>query len=485
LRPSIRFLTTESIEKIHKASLNVLENTGISVNNVIALDFLEKAGCNIASSIARFPPHIVENALETVPSDFRLYSRDGDKAYLVGKDNVIFNPGSSSLNIIDSDNGIIRKALTKDLVHLALLVDAVGFIYAQSTALVPSDVPNSISDSYRLYIILKNSNKPIITGAFSKESILDMIQMLGVVTGGGVKLGEEPRAIFDCCPTSPLTWSDITCQNLIDCARNNIPAEIVPAPQISATSPTTLTGTLIQVNAEILSGIVISQLIKEGAPIVFGSAPISFDMKFCTGRTGAIEAMMTACATSELGKYYGIPTHAYLGISDSNVIDAQSGFETAFGIMLALLAHINIVSGPGMLSSLNSQSLEKIIIDDEICGAAYRLLQGVGEEGFSSDIDVISNVGPGGHFIGEKHTRDYLEEVHFFPSSVISRLTSDTWQRNGSKNILERAKERVKEILKQHSGTPLQFDTDNKLDEIFIDIMNNHGIAQRQLPWGL
>jgi trimethylamine--corrinoid protein Co-methyltransferase len=481
LTSKIPFLTLQSKESIHQASLELLEHTGVKIENQEALECLEKAECNVSEGVARIPQDIVQKALETVPSDFNLYSRDGDKSILIGQDNVIFNPGSSSLNILDIADRQIRRALTKDLVQLSLLVDALDFIEVQSTALVPSDVPKSISDSYRLYIILKNSNKPIITGAFTKQSVLDMIRILDAVSHE--ERGKKPCAIFDCCPSSPLIWSDVTCQNLIDCARNKIPAEIVPAPQIGATSPITLSGTLVQSNVEILSGIVISQLVQEGAPIVYGSAPISFDMKFCTSRVGAIEAMMTACAAGELGKFYRIPTHAYLGISDSNVIDTQSGFETGFGIMLATLARINVVSGPGMLSSLNAQSLEKLVIDNEICGAVRRLLNGIDIEGLTSDIDVIENVGHGGHYIGEKHTRERLTKEHFIPSSIISRLTIETWQREGCKDILEQAKEKVSDILDKHSGTPLSSAADYRLGEVFIDILKKYEITQKEIPW--
>ena len=483
---TIRFLTQDSMKSIHHASLDILENTGVKVHNKDALEYLENAGCKISSNVVKIFPDIVNNALETVPSDFRLYSRDGDKSFLVGQDNFIFNPGSSSLNIIDGDRNLSRRAVTKDLVQFSILVDALESIQAQSTALVPSDVDESISDSYRLYIILRNSNKPIITGAFTKQSFLDMVRMLESVVGGSEQLRDKPRAIFDCCPTSPLTWSDITCQNLVDCSKNLIPAEIVPAPQIGATSPITLTGTLIQTNAEFLSGLVISQLVSEGSPIVYGSAPLSFDMQYCTGRVGAIEAMITACAAAEMGKYYQIPTHAYLGLSDSKVIDAQSGFETAIGIVIGALARINIISGPGMLSSLNSFSLEKLIIDEEICGAIHRLLMGVDTDRISTDIEVIKKVASSGeHFIGEKHTRENLMKEHLIPSSVICRLTTETWQNEGCKDILERARVKAHEILETHSGSPLTFEFDNQLDTVFIDILTKYQITQRELPWGL
>src|SRR5512136_761402 len=176
-----------------------------------------------------------------------------------------------------------------------------------------------------------------------------MKHLLEVVAGGEDELAKKPMAIFDVCPSSPLVWSDTACQNLLDCAKSEIPAEIIPAPQMGATSPVTLAGTLVQSNAEFLSGMVMSQIVRPGTPIIYGGSPTTFDMKYLSSRLGSIENMMVACAAAQMGKHYRVPTQAYLGLSDSKTLDAQSGFETSTGTILGALAGINVVSGPGML----------------------------------------------------------------------------------------------------------------------------------------
>ncbi|MFW9849884.1 MAG: trimethylamine methyltransferase family protein, partial [Candidatus Thorarchaeota archaeon] len=321
------------------------------------------------------------------------------------------------------------------------------------------------------YLVLKHSTKPIITGAFRKEGFHDMRRLLEVIAGGPDELSSKPRAIFDCCPSSPLIWSDVTCQNLIDCTTHRIPAEIVPAPLMGATSPVTLDGTIVQTNAEILSGIVISQLVRPGSTILYGGAPAVFDQRYATPRFGAIEAIMTACASAEMGKYYGIPTHAYLGLSDSKVEDAQTGFESGLGIILGAMAGINVVSGPGALAYINMQSLEKIVIDNELCGIAYRLVEGLAMESMSELTDLIHKVGPGGDFLGQRHTASKLRREHFFPSDLIDRLTTDSWLEGGSKDALTRAKERVDLILKDHIPTPLPRETEKELDTTFRELL--------------
>ena len=477
-----RYLSKDDIESVHSASLDVLERTGVLVKNQGAIELLEGAGCAVDSNIVRMPADLVEESLRKAPPSFELKTRDGGGSLMVEGDSVIYNPGSAAIYFIDRESGEMRRAVSEDLAQMVRLVDALEHIRAQSTAIVPEDVPEGISDLYRLYVILKNSTKPVVTGAFTKEGLLDMKRMLEAVVGGREKLARAPRAIFDCCPSSPLMWSDVTCQNLIDCAEQGIPAEIVPAPQMGATSPITLAGTLVQSNAEFLSGAVISQLAKPGAPIIYGGSWAGFDMKHCTARLGAVEAAIAACAAAEIGKHYGIPTHAYLGLSDSKAVDAQSGFESGLGITLAALSGINVVSGPGMLACENCQSLEKIVIDNELCGTAYRLVEGVSFDIGTLATNVILKVGPGGHFLAERHTRENMMKEHFIPSEVLCRLSPDAWMKGGSKNTVDRARESVERVLGEHEPEPLPEEAEEELDRVFEGILARHGISPSQIP---
>ncbi len=480
--PRLRFLSSGDIEQITSASLEILGESGVMVKNQSALRLLQETGCGVDGQIVRFPPELVEDSLKKAPSSIELHGRDGEKHHLVGGDNVIYNPGSAAIYFIDRGTGEIRRAVSLDLVQLVRLVDALEHIHAQSTAIVPSDVPEGISDLYRLYVILKNSTKPIITGAFTKQGLIDMRTMLEAVVGGPDELTNAPRAIFDCCPSSPLMWSDITCQNLIDCAESGIPAEIIPAPQMGATSPVSIAGTLVQSTAEIMSGVVISQLKQPGAPVIFGGSPAAFDMRYCTAKLGAMEAVVAACASAEIGKHYGLPTHAYLGLSDSKVVDAQTGYESGLGITFAALAGVNVVSGPGMLACENCQSLEKMVVDNEICGAAYRLMDGVYTDTPALAKDIITKVGPGGHFLAEKHTRENLRKEQFMPSDVIDRLTPESWKKSGSKETTSRAKEIIDKLLEEHIPAPLSLDAERRLDEVFKGILKRHGIPLSGIP---
>ncbi len=458
----------------------MLEEAGVKVNNEPALELLRENGCTVEGDIVHIPRSLAEECLGKAPASFKLHTREAEESYNVGGDTVIYNPGSAAIYFTDRETGEMRRATANDFRELVRLTDALQHIHAQSTAMVPRDVPDAISDLYRLYVILRNSSKPIVTGAFTKMGLTDMKDMLDAVAGGG--LSDEPRAIFDCCPSSPLMWSDVTCQNLLDCAEHGIPAEIIPAPQMGATSPVTIAGTVVEANAEFLSGAVISQLAVPGAPLVYGGSPSAFDMRHCTARLGAVEAVMAACAFAEMGKRYGVPTHGYLGLSDSKAVDAQSSYESGMGILLAAMARVNVVSGPGMQASENCQSLEKLVIDDELCGAAYRLIDGIRVDEETLAADVISRVGPGGHFLAERHTRDHHMKERHMPSPVIDRLSPDAWTKAGSKDATRRAKEIADETLRTHRPKPLPKGSEDRLETVFKAILKRHGIKPDQLP---
>jgi trimethylamine--corrinoid protein Co-methyltransferase len=477
-----RLLTGEDVDTIHSASLDVLDKAGVMVKNEPAMGLLKEAGCTVEDDIVRIPPALVEEHLKKAPESFRLHATDGSIQRTVGGSNVIYNPGSAAIYFIDRKTHEMRRANAADFRDLVRLTDALEHVHAQSTAMVPADVPEVISDLYRLYVILTNSAKPIVTGAFTKEGLIDMKAMLEAVVGGPDELREGPAAIFDCCPSSPLMWSDVTCQNLIDCAEHGIPAEIIPAPQMGATSPVSIAGTLVEANAEFLSGAVISQLVVPGAPIIYGGSPSAFDMRYCTARLGAIEAMMAACAMAEMGKHYEVPTQGYLGLSDSKAVDGQSSFESGAGILLAAMTGVNIVSGPGMQASENCQSLEKLVIDNEYCGAAYRLIEGITMDDISIATEVVAKVGPGGHFLAERHTREYLMMERFIPSDVLDRLSPDAWVKAGSIDSTQRARERAERILTEHEPYSLPEDARNNLQRTLESILERYSIPLSAIP---
>ena len=483
-QPALRLLSNEEIETIHLSSLKILEELGVMVQSDNALKLLADAGADVdaITKIARIPQYLAKEALVKAPSTIRVYSRDGKHDLLLEGNRVHYDPGSAALYLLDSQTNEIRRPVSRDLADFVRLTDGLEHIQAQSTALVVSDVPDAIVDRYRLYIVLKNSPKTIVTGTFSVDGLYDMKDMLAAVVGSEKELARRPMAIFDLCPSAPLKWGDFIAQNLIDCAKYRIPGEILPMPQLGATGPVTLAGSLVQHNAEFLSGLVISQLANPGAPVIYGGSPTTFDMRYLTARLGAIETIMMGCAYAQIGKYYGLPTHMYLGLSDTKIVDAQSGFESGLGITLGALAGINVISGPGMLDFENCQSFEKLVIDDTICGTALRLIRGIDVNDQSLAIDAIRRVGVGGHYLADKHTTEWLKKELFFPSDLVDRQNRNIWKKLGSKDTLQRAKEITQRILRDHKVEPLPPDIEKNLDDVARKMMKKHGIDK--LPLG-
>ena len=479
-----QLLSKQQRERIHLASLKILEEVGVMIQNEAALNLVADHGAevDVKKQIARIPQYLVNDALVKAPSTISMFSRDGKNDLVLETNRVHFDPGSSTYYLLDSETLEIRRPVSKELADFVRLTDALEHIRAQSTALVVSDVPTEVGDSYRLYIVLKNSPKTIVTGSFGTGGLSDMKDMLAAVVGGEEELARKPLAIFDACPSAPLKWGDFIIQDVMDCARYGIPAEILPMPQLGATGPVTLAGSLAQLNAEFLSGLVVSQLTNPGAPIIYGGSPTTFDMRHCTARLGAIETVMLGCAYAQMGKFYGLPTHMYLGLTDTKLVDAQAGLESATGIMLGALAGINVISGPGMLDLENCLSYEKLVIDDTICGMAERLIRGVDVNDDTLALDAIRRVGAGGHFLGDKHTVEWFNKELFIPSELIDRLDLKLWKEQGSRDTFTRAKEIAHKIIKDHKPEPLPPDVEKDLDNVTRKIMKAHGVDK--LPLG-
>lgn len=466
LRPQAKLLTAQQAEKIVEQAIEVLEKVGVFVENDEALSLLAEAGQHVADGRVKLTEACVRGAVETAPSRIVVADRLGETALDLADDNVHFDPGSAALWILDPVTGKQRSPTSEDCMHLAWVAQSCRHFPAQSTGLIPGDVPEDMADRYRLYIALNNSVKPVITGTFDKDAFTVMKDMLVAVRGSEEALRDKPLAIFDCCPTPPLKWSDLTCQALIDCSRAGIPAEMVSMPLAGATSPVTLREMVVQHCAECLSGVVIHQLAQKGSPIVYGGSPSGFDMRHGTTPMGAIETMMVDMAYSQVGKHLGLPTHAYMGLSDAKTVDWQAGAESAMGVVLAALAGVNMVSGAGMLDFESCQCLEKVILDNEACGMAHRLVSGISHSSASEAVDLLEAVVETGHFLGHPHTRKNYRAELYFPGPVIDRATYGDWEQNPNKNSFEAAHAQVEKIIASGNPSPLDDDVHSELKKL-------------------
>jgi len=478
IRPKLEFLSKALIQKILDEAYELLEKQGVFVENQEALTLLKEAGMKVDDAAQRvyITTRLIEDSLSSTPSIIKLFDRTGEKEFIVGENHVHFDPGSSAITILDHETQEEREAVSEDLVKFCRLTDCLEHIHFQSTGIVSSDVPDLISDSYRLFLCLQYCAKPVVTGTFRVEGFKSMHDMLVAIRGSEQNLREKPLAIFDACPSPPLKWSNLTTQSLIDSARAGIPSELISMGLTGATSPVTIAGTLVQHVAENLSGLVICQLAKKESPVIFGGSPSSFDMRKGTTPMGAIETMMIDSAYTQIGKFLNLPTHAYMGLSDSKINDSQSGFETGIGAVLAALSGVNVISGPGMMNFESCQSLEKLVVDNEICGMAFRLIEGISQR----DDPIAKNLFEGftaeTQFLSMPHTRQWYRQEHTFPK-ITDRDTYDYWVSLGRKSAADRASEEVDRLLKENPHTPLDENIVQELRKIMLADARDNGIS--------
>ncbi len=462
---ALEFLQPSEVERIVGEACRVLASTGVAVENGEARELLRAAGAKESAGRLRIPETSVRAALATVPSHVLLYDRDGAPAIDLGGLQVHFDPGSAAIHVLDATAQRRRAAKTADVIDLVRLVDGLPNYSAQSTAVVPGDIPPEIGDRFRLYLALRHGRKPIVTGTFRKDGFAPMLAMLAAIRGGESELARKPLAVFDCCVSPPLKWTDLCCQALIDCARSGVPAEVIPMPMTGATSPVTLHHTIVQHCAENLSGLVIHQLVRPGASFIFGGAPTAFDMRHGTTPMGAMETMLLAAGYAQVGRHLNMPTHGYLCVSDAKTVDYQAGLESGTGALLGALAGVNMISGAGMLDFLLTQSLEKLVLDHEACGLALRAVRGI-EADTTDAAALIAEVVSQPEFLSHEHTRRNWRRELSMPGAVIDRGSYGDWEREGAMRAEERATAEVARLLGAGETHPLAPDLAAALDDI-------------------
>ena len=451
MRPRIRFLSDELVEQILDEAYGLLETKGINLNHDLLLGRLADLGCRVDRDrkwvwLGR---ELVESSIRSAPGQIELWNIPGTACCQLSGDHVHFTPGSTAIKILDPQTDRMRPVTTGDMLAYCRLVEQLDAIDYSATAVVPSDVPKALGDSVRLYALLKTTSKAIVTGAFTIEGFDVMTDLQLAVRGTRQALRAKPFAIFSCCPTSPFKWSTVTADNTMKCAELGIPVELIAMPLAGLVGPISLVGCVIQHTVETLSGIVLSQTSRPGAPVLYGGSPGVFDMRSMAAAISPLEAQMIDCAYTEVGKHLGLPTQAYIGMSDSKFLDAQAGFESGTGTYLAALAGINSISGPGMLYFESCQSLEKLVFDAEICAMTRRLLAGIQPREDFPSADLFDQLLRERTLLTADHTLKYFRQEHYIPGPVIDR-TQVQDQAADRPTLRQRACAEVERHLRQY-----------------------------------
>ncbi len=468
MQPKMELLSQELVGRVLDEAYQLMLNPGIKVQSAEARQLLAEAGAQVeaGSEIVKIPQKVVEQALATVPQVFTVYDRLGNPAVTYGGDIVQFDPGSSGVHALDPETLAHNASTANDLARVVKIADLLPQYDAQSTAIVCNEIPKEVGDLYRLYLVLLYSNKPIITGSFSIQTLDVMLEMLAIFAGGRKALADRPQAVFDVCPSPPLIWSDFGAQNLIELARAGVPAQMVSMPLAGGAGPVTLLGSVVQHAAECLSGITVHQLAQAGAPIVWGGAPAIFDMRKGSTPFGAVETAMIDASYAQVGKSLGLPTHAYLGASDSKLVDAQAGLESGMTALIGALAGINMISGAGMLDFLACQSPEKLVVDAEAIGMIKRLLGGMKVQTETLATAMFEGINFKGDFLKQKITRELFAKEQYLPSPVIDRASVRGWQAEGGLDTFARAKIRTRQLLAEYKRPEMEPEKEKALTEL-------------------
>lgn len=444
-------LTEEQVRRIHEASLTVLERTGICVDNEEVLALFRKGGAWVDGNRVRIPHAMVEEAVDEVPSQVLLAGRDPAHDLLLEDKRVYAGTGGSPTQVLDPGAETVRPGTLSDLADLVRLADALEHVDFIVIPLYPMDVPKEDVPVNRFYTSLINTTKHVMGGMDSVEGAEQVLEM-GVRIAGSLEALQE-RPFISCITSwmvSPLHLDDRVTGILLYWCRHGLPLVLSSAPMAGSSAPVTLAGTLVQLNAEQLSGIVLTQLVRPGTPVLAGYIPGVADMRTGGYLGGAVEFGMMQAAAAQMAHFYGVPIYGSGGMTDSKLPDQQAGYEKMVTLLLAAMGGCNYIHhAVGMITNMNSVSLEQAVIDDELVGMVMRVLRGIEVTDEMLAVEVIERVGPGGHFLMDHHTIQFMRSEFFFPK-VGDQRDRALWEEEGKLDTRARAAARAKRLLREH-----------------------------------
>ena len=444
---SYKPLSEDDIAQIHDTAMRIFEEVGVNVNSQKALEIFKKGGARIEDQIVKMPRDMVMDLIAKAPSDITLYGRKPENNLYLGGTRVYAGTGGTALNIIDGETGDRRRSTLADLKNIARLVDKLDNIHFFLLPTYPEDVSTETVDVNRFFAGLNNTSKHIMGGIYTEEGLDKVIQMAQIIAGSPEQLRQEPIISLILCVVSPLKIDDFYGDMIVKAASAGVPVALPAEPLCGSTSPVTLASNVLVQTVDSLSEVCLTQLVNPGTPAIFASVASTNDFRDLKYITGAIEMGLSNAASAQMAQFYKIPFYATAGMSDSKVLDAQCGYESALTTLLCALSGANFIhDAAGLMDFALSVSFEKYVMDNEIIGMAMRAVKGIKVDETTLAFDLIKKVGPGGHFIYERHTRKYMRPEHYQPT-LSNREHMETWIKEGKVDTVKRAKARVEEIL--------------------------------------
>ncbi len=470
-----RVLTAAQLDRLHAATLAILDRTGVLVPHEDMLSRLADRGAKVdrATQRVRMPERLVKWALGVCGKSFTLYGRDLSRTAVFGAGRRNYNSSAGQALWLPDPGGERRYATLADVTEATRLADALDVI----------TIPGSMSDPHELPVawrsvavaaeMIRQTTKPITFWFHDRASAKYLIELVVALRGSEAEAARRPIFYPFLEPISPLRFPFNGIDLLYETARLNLPVPIGPMAQMGMSAPATLAGTLAQQNAEILAGLVVTQCVREGMPVCYGGLCHSFDMRTTQLVFAGPEQAIFGVAMTQLGKRYGLPVYINSGLTDSKLPDAQAGLESGITLQLGAAAGADIFGHMGICGVDQAASLDLLILQSEIIAYVESVQREVEINDDTLGLDVIEAVGPGGSFVAEDHTCDHFRTAMWFPT-LLDRSYYAAWQQAGATSLGDRCRARKAELLAGHIVEPLA----PQVEKEFARIV---GAAQRNL----
>ncbi|MDO8685720.1 MAG: trimethylamine methyltransferase family protein [Clostridiales bacterium] len=469
----LKVLSQKDMDLIHQSSLDVLEKIGLIVESRKVLDILKEGGCDVDydTQLVKFPKKVVKKCIKTLPSKINLYDRDGNLAITLGDGGRYCASGHNAVFTLLDESGARRDSTVKDVEDFAIISDYLSEVDVVGVPVMPQDATPQTTLLYAIKAILENSKKPVFFSSESEYINQAAIEM-GKIILGKESLAGGSNLISQLSTTSPLYWERGAVEALYVVAKEGIPVDFLPQPITGVTAPYTLAGILTIHNTEVLSGIVIAQMINPGTPVIYGAAWTTYEMKLSSVLIGRPESSLLRIAGAQMAHYYNIPSHTTSPDNDSNVHDEQAAWEKILSIISGIIGANDMIVNLGMFGTGMTISMEQLVMDNEMCRIVRRFLKGIEVSEDTIAFDTIANVGPRGTYLMEEHTLENLKSGEHVELSISNAAIYEMWKSKGSKNVVQKAQDKVLEILEKGNKCPLQPEIKQKLADIISKYEN-------------
>jgi len=463
-----RVLSDDQIWEIQRAAFDILEKTGAKILHQEARDMLKMAGAVVHDEVVKIPEYVVQECIRTAPKGITIFDRNKQRALEVEGRKSYYGTSTASPNTRDALTGEIHPTRVKDIARGALVADALANIDWVMPMGSSQDVPAFAADLHEFEAVVNNTTKPLVFIGYSKRGVELVYEMAAAVAGGIDELRAYPFLIVYPEPITPLVFPPEVVDRMFIAADLFMPQIPGPSQQLGATAPVTLAGALALAIAEGLLSLTLVQLRRTGAPCFLGTNVAGFDMATTTLSMAAPEMSLGLCAQAEVAQSFGLPSWGLAGATDSKVLDAQAGIESAFSILAQGLGGLNLIHDVGYMDGGMICSAEMLVMGNEVVGMAKRFIRGIDVNPDTLARDVIQKAGPGGNFLQQEHTFRHFRNELWMPT-LMSRQPYGIWQKAGSKDMALRVQAKVKEILDGHKVAPLPDNTVAALDKLKID----------------